>query len=66
MNIAVRVRRAIVQHKARPPLTRRTDTLIELAFLPLLQHQWLALGQIAAHGEGRVGQIQGVFVISHF
>jgi len=46
-----------------PALARVSS--VALLFLPLRQHLRLALGEVAAHGERSVGQIQGVLVISH-
>lgn len=66
MNIAIGIRWAVMQYKFRPAFARRTNALIELAFLPVLEHQRFAFRQITAHRERRVGEIQCVFVISHF
>ncbi len=65
VDVAVRIRRAVMQHKTRTPLARRTNALVELALLPVFEHQRFTLCHVAAHRERRVGQIQCVFVISH-
>ena len=41
------------------------DLLVALLCLPARQHLRLALGEIAAHREWGIGQIQGGFVIGH-
>ena len=65
VDVAVGIRRAIVQHEARAAGADLADALIELFLLPLGDPLRFALGQVAAHREGGVGQVQGVFVISH-
>ncbi len=68
VNVAIGIRRAVVQDEFFRALTRLADTLIELFFLPLLQPLRLALGKVAAHGESRVRKIQfvfGVFIVCH-
>ena len=65
MDIAIGIRRPVMQHEARPPLALLTQAAIQINLVPALQHFGLAIGQIALHREGRPGQVQGVFVISH-
>ena len=42
----------------------RLEFLIKARFLPFGEELRLALGEAATHGETRLGQIQGVFVLS--
>jgi hypothetical protein len=41
------------------------DALVELPLLPVGHPAWLALGEVATHREGGVGQVQGLAVVSH-
>ena len=63
MNGRVGVGRAIVQNKFRLALARGTNFFVKFFILPLLDPSRLTFGELAAHGERRVGQIQGRFVI---
>ena len=63
VDVAVGIGRAIVQHKLRLARACRTQFVMQLAIFPFFHPLGLALGQIAAHGEGGVGQIQGFAVI---
>ena len=63
--VVVRVRRAVVQNEFRPALGYFADFFVTLLFLPRLDPARLAPGEIAAHGEGRVGKVEGFLVISH-
>ena len=65
VNIAVGVGRAVVQDEQRASLRRFADLLVEFFLLPGRNPLRLALGEIAAHGEGRVGEVKCVFVVSH-
>src|SRR5471032_2556008 len=66
MDVAVGVRRPVVQDELRPALGGGADFLVHPFILPLLDPLRLAFGEVAAHGEGRVGKVQRVLVISHF
>ena len=66
MDVTVGIGRTIVQDELGPSGADLAYLLVELAFLPLFQPARFALGEVAAHRKGSVGQVQGVFVISHF
>ena len=51
MDIAVGIRRAVVQDEFRGAGTRFADALVELFILPAFQPRRLTLGKVAAHGE---------------
>ena len=65
VDIAVGIGRAVVQDELGPAGTLGADLLVEFFLLPLLDPARLALGQVAAHRERRVGQVEGVFVVGH-
>ena len=54
MDIAIGIRRAVMQDKFRPALHFFTQFLITLLFIPAFQPFRLAFGQIAAHGKRRI------------
>ena len=62
VDIAIRIRRAVVQDEFRTPCRGLADALVALLRLPLRQHQRFALGQIAAHRECCIGEIQRIFL----
>jgi hypothetical protein len=66
VDVAVGVRRAVVQHEARPPGRGLADLLVELAALPVGHPLRLAPGEVALHREGGVGKVQCFSVVSHF
>ena len=67
MNVAIGIGRAVMQHELCSAFTRGTNALVAFFFLPLRQHLRLTFGEIAAHGESRIGKIERVFVVScHF
>jgi hypothetical protein len=66
VQLAVRVRRPVVQHELRPADARIAQALVGALLLPLLHPRRLALGQIAAHREGRVGQVERGAVVGRF
>ena len=66
VDVAIGVRRTVVQDKFRPALGGGANLLVQPPLLPVLDPFRFALGEIAAHGKRRVGEIQGVLVISHF
>ena len=57
MDVAVRIRRAVVQDEFRLTLPGRADFLVALLRLPARHHLRLALGEVAAHRERGVGEI---------
>ncbi len=63
VDVAVGVRGAVVQHEFLRAAARRADRLVDLLFLPLLDPQRLALGQVAPHRERGVEQVDRVFVL---
>ena len=63
VDVAVRIGRAVMQHEARPAAAGRTDRLVDVVFLPLRNPGGLALGEVAPHGEGGVGQVEGLFIV---
>ncbi|MNI61955.1 hypothetical protein D3C73_1172480 [compost metagenome] len=63
VNVAVRIGRAVVQHETGPAAASRTDRLIDVVFLPLRNPGGLALGKVAPHGEGSIGQVEGLFIV---
>jgi hypothetical protein len=65
VDVAIRVRRAVVEHEAGPPLRHRAETAVEAGVLPGLHPRGLALREVAAHRERRVEQVQRVLVIGH-
>ena len=62
VDIAVGVRRAVVQDELFAPGARRAQPLVKTAFVPLANPLRLALRQVAAHGERRFRHIQRVAV----
>ena len=62
MNVAVGIGWAVMQDEFRTAFGCGSNALVALLRLPLRQHQRLALGQIAAHGERGVGEIQRIFL----
>ena len=64
VQLAIGVGRAVVQHKQGRADARCAQALVQAGFVPLLDPGGLALGQVAAHGEGRVGQVQGAAVVN--
>ena len=63
VDVAVRVRRPVVQHEARPAGGRRANRLVHLPLLPVAHPAGLAPGQVPAHRERRVGQVQRRLVV---
>ena len=66
MDVAIRIRRAIVQDEQRPAVRLGAQALVQLRVLPLPDPHGLAFGQVAAHRERRVRQIQCAFVVHVF
>ncbi|MNF70748.1 hypothetical protein D3C84_526710 [compost metagenome] len=66
VNIAVGVRRAIVQDELWTALTNLAQLLVQANAVPALQSLRLALGQAGLHWEGGVRKIQSGFVVGHF
>ena len=63
MDLAVGIRRAIVQHKLFCTAARDAQLFVNAFVFPFLGPARLALGQVAAHRKRRVGQVQGAAVI---
>ena len=51
-----------MQHEDRPALGHGADAAVDALIFPLLHTARLLLGQVAAHREGGVGQVQGMAV----
>ncbi len=60
VDVAVRIRRAVVQDELLAALAGGADLFVDLAFLPVFDPLRLALRQVAAHRERRVEQIDRV------
>ena len=58
VQLAVGVGRAVVQDELGCPAAGIAQLLVNALFIPLLGPGGLALGQVAAHGEGGVGHVQ--------
>ncbi len=65
VDLAVGVGRPVVEDETLGPRPRLADQAIEVHGLPGREHRGLALGQVGFHREARVGEVQGVFVVSH-
>ena len=63
VNFAVGIRRSVVQHKLRCAQAHIAQLFVNAFVFPGLDPARLALGQVAAHRERRVGQVQGAAVI---
>jgi hypothetical protein len=63
MDLAVGVRGAVVQHKLRFAGAHVAQLFVNAFVVPLLDPAGFAFGQVAAHGERGVGQVQGAAVI---
>ena len=61
VNIAVRIRWAVMQDELRTAFSRLADFFVNLFILPLLDPLRLALGEIAAHRERRIGHVDRIF-----
>jgi len=66
VDVAIGIRRAVVQNKCWSTVTGFSDFLIEAVCLPLLEHLRLTVGKVAAHGEICGGEVEGCFVIHKF
>src|SRR6202044_1608949 len=66
MNVAVGVRRPVVQHKARSALARGAQRLVKAELLPPRQNFRLLLRQTSAHREIGLGQEQRLGIIARF
>src|SRR5215469_6479751 len=61
VDLAVGIRRAVVQQVLGSTFSRFSNSLINADFLPEFQPFWLVLWQIRLHGEASFRQVQGVF-----
>jgi hypothetical protein len=66
VDVAVGVGRAVMQHPDGAALGVGAQLFVELLLLPGLDPGRFPLGEVAAHGEGGVGEVEGVFVVGHF
>ncbi len=65
MDLAVGVRRTVVQDEFRSPGPCRPNLSIDILGLPARQHLGLARGQVRLHGKSGLGKVQRVLVIAH-
>ena len=65
VDVAVGIGRAVVQDEFRPSRRLPAQFGVALLLLPLLHPTRLALGQIAAHGEGGFVKIDGFGIVGH-
>ena len=63
---AVGVRRAVVQHEARPTARDLTQAAVGVLGLPTREQRRLALRQVGLHGEARLREIDRLFVVGHW
>ena len=63
VNVAVGVRRTVVQDVLRPSGARLAHATIEVRLLPIFQRLGLARGQVGLHRKIRARKVQGVLVI---
>ena len=63
VNLAIGIRRAIMQYEFDRTCTRNTQLFINAFVVPVFDPACLTFGQIAAHGKWRVGQVQGAAVV---
>ena len=66
VDLAVGIRGPVVQYEFGRPGARIAQLLVDALFIPLPGPSGLALGQVAAHGEGCFRQIQGAAVVDFF
>jgi len=66
VNIAVGIRRAIVQDELRATFADLPQLPVQVNAVPALQNLRLALWQTGLHRKCRGRQIEGRFVIGHF
>ena len=62
VDVAVRVRRPVVQHEPLAPAPSGADPLVQLQFSPAREYLRFAFGQVRAHREIRPRQIQRALV----
>src|SRR5215212_2826114 len=65
VNLAVRVRRAIVEDEPGPARTRRADPGVKIDLIPPGDHLRLGRLEIGLHGKRRAGKVEGVFPVRH-
>ena len=65
VQVAVGVGRAVVEHELGSPRAVLADALVELVLLPARDPLRLTLGQVAAHRERGVGQVERLAVVGH-
>ena len=63
MDVAVGVRRAVVEDEPGASPALAAELGVEAGFGPALQHQRLPPGQVGLHGKIALGQVQGLFII---
>ena len=63
VNVAIGIGWAVVQHKLRLASLGLANGFVQVFLAPLFNPVRFPRGQVAAHGEGCVGQVQCVLVI---
>ena len=63
VDLAVGVGRAVVQHELWSTGAHVAQLFVDALVVPFLDPARLTLGQVATHGEGGVGQVQGAAVV---
>ena len=61
MNVAVRIRRAIVKDKAGPVFTPVLYLVVEIDLIPFMDDLRFLLSELCLHGKGCFWQIESVF-----
>ena len=65
MDMAVGIGRAVMQHEGAHMGIPLDHGAAGVDVFPVLEHLRFALGKIGLHGEGGLGQIQGLLVVAH-
>ena len=63
VDVAIRIRGAVVQHEFWLAGLGLANRLVQIFLAPLFNPVRFPCWQVAAHGEGRIGQVQCVLVI---
>ena len=63
VDVAVGIGRPVVQHELRPAFGGRANFFVDLLLFPFPHPDRLALGEVAAHREWRVGQVERGLVV---
>ena len=63
VDIAVGIRRAVVQDELRLALVVLHELIVQVVVVPILQHDRLLLGQAGTHFKQGLGQVQSTIVL---